>query len=130
MGDDVESRITSLERRVAQQEAQNMKTRRLGPKPVWDDPEWIEAGNRLAEQIVGEVTRRKNMTTRCKFKCDLVRDQHVSLSPVYSGSEENKQFFDATPNGLIQLGLYREDVFEPGVDYYVDFTRAGQEQAG
>lgn len=67
------------------------------------------------------------MATRCKFKCDFKRDQYVSLSPVYSGSEENKQFFAATPGGQIQLHVVNEKgmaVFEEGKEYYVDFTPA------
>jgi len=50
-----------------------------------------------------------------------------SLSPVYSGSEENKQFFAATPGGSIMLHVVNEKgmaVFEEGKEYYVDFTPA------
>lgn len=65
--------------------------------------------------------------TRCKFKCDYKRDQHVSFSPVYSGSEENKQFFAATPGGSIQLHVVNEKAFAQfteGKEYYIDFTEA------
>lgn len=52
---------------------------------------------------------------------------HVTLSPVYSGSEENKQFFAATPGGSIQLNVINPSafaVFEHGKEFYVDFTEA------
>lgn len=41
-----------------------------------------------------------------------------------NGSEENKKFFAATPNGAIQLGSILPDAFEVGKSYYVDFTPA------
>jgi hypothetical protein len=43
---------------------------------------------------------------------------------VQDGSEENKQFFEATPSGTVEVGTYVEDVFEVGKMYYVDFTPA------
>lgn len=44
------------------------------------------------------------------------------LSPVMSGSEENKKFYAATPSGSIELGQFGEEVFEPGKTYFVDFS--------
>lgn len=40
------------------------------------------------------------------------------------GSEENKSFFASTPGGNIKLSTIREDHFEPGKSYYLDFTEA------
>ena len=51
----------------------------------------------------------------------------VHLSPVYSGSEENKQFYKSTPGGSISLNVLNEDArkyFEQGKEYYIDFTTA------
>lgn len=66
------------------------------------------------------------MGVRCKFVCNYIDGKNVHLAPVYSGSEENKQFFAATPGG--QIGLYTVnqsalDQFEQGKEYYVDFTK-------
>lgn len=46
------------------------------------------------------------------------------FTPVTGGSEEDMQFFEATPAGEIRLGTFKGDYFEPGLDYYVDFTPA------
>ena len=35
---------------------------RLGPKPPWDDPKWVEDGNRLAEEIVASAERQLKET--------------------------------------------------------------------
>lgn len=51
----------------------------------------------------------------------------VTLSPVTSGSEENKAFYKWTPGGSIQLETVNTEAakqFEPGVEFYVDFTPA------
>ena len=67
------------------------------------------------------------MPVRCKFVCSHLDGNNVYLSPDYTGSEENKEFFAATPGG--QIGLYTVnqsalDQFEQGKEYYVDFTPA------
>jgi hypothetical protein len=41
---------------------------------------------------------------------------------VYGDSDENKKFFASTPTGHIELSQGREDLFQPGKEYYVDFT--------
>lgn len=52
----------------------------------------------------------------------------VVLQPVTNGSEENKTFWQYTPSG--KLGMYMNagvaaaDQFEPGQEYYLDFTLA------
>jgi hypothetical protein len=72
---------------------------------------------------------------RAKFTCTTVsKSLHwdgskrflytANLTPVTTGSDENKSFFAATPSGSISLGSFLEDAFEPGKEYYVDFTPA------
>lgn len=74
---------------------------------------------------------------RCKFICQDVRKAfsrgndgekrfvHTArFTPVYSGSEENKRFFSATPSGQLEIGTYLPDCFEPGREYYLDITLA------
>ncbi len=51
----------------------------------------------------------------------------VTLIPVTSGSEENKQFFRWSPNGKITMGVLNPAAWkqlELGKSYYVDFTEA------
>lgn len=80
------------------------------------------------------------MTTRCKFHCQSVRKfvgwghdkvlvHEAEFTAVTSGSEENKQFFAATPTGSLKIGTYKEDVFQPGKDYYLDIFEADHELA-
>lgn len=54
--------------------------------------------------------------------------QVIRMSPVMSGSEENKEFFKWTPSGRIELSTVNPEAgkaFELGKEYYVDFTAAG-----
>jgi len=51
----------------------------------------------------------------------------ITFNPVYSGSEENKQFFNATPGG--QFAFYTVNAvaaaqFEMGKEYYFDIFAA------
>lgn len=71
--------------------------------------------------------------TRAKFKCNSVTKQegwggakfvyNAKFFVVTGNSDENKQFFASTPTGTIEIGTVREDFFEPGEEYYVDFTK-------
>jgi len=69
---------------------------------------------------------------RAKFICDKVsktryENHEVVLTPVTSGSEENKDFFKWTPGGQITLSVVNDKAvqqFVPGKEYYVDFTLA------
>lgn len=72
---------------------------------------------------------------RAKFTCQSVQkskhwdgtDKYLYtaiLTPVVSGSDENKSFFSSTPTGRIELGSFSENHFEPGKSYYIDFTPA------
>jgi predicted ATP-grasp superfamily ATP-dependent carboligase len=49
----------------------------------------------------------------------------VVLQAVINGSEENKQFYAATPSGEIKMSMVRADTaaqFPIGAEVYVDFT--------
>jgi hypothetical protein len=65
-----------------------------------------------------EVAKRKNWDPAHPFV------SAAKFTAVTSGSEENKSFFASTPSGTIELATVAPDVFEPGKDYYVDFTEA------
>lgn len=71
------------------------------------------------------------MSVRAKFKCTSIThgedSSSVVLSPVTNGSEENKTFYKWTPGGSIGLNILSKETaenFEPGKEYYVDFTLA------
>jgi hypothetical protein len=76
------------------------------------------------------------MSVRAKMKCDSKEQEAyememlggtVRLSPVTSGSEENKQFYRYTPGGQLVLSTINQaafDQFEIGQEYYVDVTPA------
>lgn len=75
------------------------------------------------------------MSVRAKFKLDSYETslqgveecRSLKLSAVYSGSEENKEFFKFTPYGRIELGTVNKgawEKFELGKEYFVDFTPA------
>lgn len=82
--------------------------------------------------------------TRCKFRCESVtkvehhtRDElgkvtkekflyRAKFSVVYGDSPENKAFFDATPSGTLEIGVYTEDKFVPGREYYLDIIPCDQ----
>lgn len=72
------------------------------------------------------------MSTKIKAKFNVQTITHhgngggkeIVLKPVINGSEENKEFFAATPNGEIKMHLKTENFpFEMG-EYYVEFTKA------
>ncbi len=78
------------------------------------------------------------MTVRAKFKVQSITTSArwngpgtmgtVKLTPVTSGSDENKKFYEATPSGEITLGTINEEAlaqFPIGAEVYVDFTPAG-----
>jgi hypothetical protein len=72
---------------------------------------------------------------RCKFACGYKDEANkaVHLSPVYTGSEENKQFFMATPSGSLSLSTLQPEAFaafEPGQEYYIDIKRATESALG
>lgn len=72
-------------------------------------------------------------TIRSKFKCtgEFRTEYHArkySFAPVYSNrpDSENKAFWDASPQGTIELTITNEAAwtFVPGQEYYVDFSEA------
>lgn len=53
--------------------------------------------------------------------------QEITMNAVYSQdpNHENKQFWDATPNGTITMTISKNGgLFEVGKEYFVDFTLA------
>ena len=71
------------------------------------------------------------MSVRAKFVVETVEDwnegKSIKLHAVYDGSPENKEFFQYTPAGYIQLStvnLAAAKQFEVGKHLYVDFTEA------
>jgi hypothetical protein len=78
-------------------------------------------------------------TVRAKFKCDSVEKRvnwnktqahpflyTVKMSPVVGQEKdtENSKFWEATPAGILHMESILPDAFEPGKEYYVDFTPA------
>lgn len=69
---------------------------------------------------------------KAKFKVQSVTKyenncESVELYPVTTGSEENKQWSEYTPGGKIQMTITAKGAvgkFEPGKEYYIDFTPA------
>ncbi len=69
---------------------------------------------------------------RAKFVCESKVDTgegctQITLRAVYSGSEENKEFFRYTPSATVQLATVNpkaSEQFEVGQEYYVDFSKA------
>jgi hypothetical protein len=65
-----------------------------------------------------------------KFECQSVtKDKHgltnVKLEPVFSTTGENRKFWDATPNGQIELTIRNSEtaeIFIPGKEYSVTFS--------
>jgi hypothetical protein len=93
-------------------------------------------------------------TVRCKFRCNEVnrsastRSEQVDdgqggkkwenkpitlygvkMTPVYSDKpdSENKKFWEFTPAGSFEMQSITEGMFEPGKEYYIDITPAGEE---
>lgn len=75
---------------------------------------------------------------RAKFTCHSVKKYKgwrgakseflfdYEMSAVTHG-DENESFFAATPSGSLTLGCVDGDLFEPGKDYFLDFTEASGE---
>ena len=59
--------------------------------------------------------------------------QTLGFHPVFDGSEENKKFWEATPNGKITLICVNEEawkLFNLGEEYYIDFIAAAASLEG
>jgi hypothetical protein len=77
------------------------------------------------------VKKGGRMAVRCKMVCNTKQqfgeNSNLVFSPVYSGSDENKSFFAATPGGSFQFYTVNKasaDQFEMGKEYYFDITAA------
>jgi hypothetical protein len=111
---------------------------RLGPRE--DTEEEQRARAEFLSKLIDAATKalqKEHEMTRCKFHCQSVtKTMHrqndgtekllytAEFYAVYDGSEENKQFFAMTPSGTLKLGVYKEDLFLPGKDYYLDLSAA------
>lgn len=74
------------------------------------------------------------MAVRAKVTCESIEGNAVKFRTVYETDEaknadpENVRFTKATPWGEIRLGIDNPAAlgqFQPGSDYYVDFTPCG-----
>lgn len=66
-------------------------------------------------------------SVRAKFRCHLKDATGIYFHPVYTGSDENKEFFDATPGGQLTIHIRNSkaaEYFEQGKEYYLDFKLA------
>lgn len=69
---------------------------------------------------------------RAKFRCTSVTKHEnaaetVCMSPVTSGSDENKEWSKYTPSGELKMTITAEGavgVFQPGKSYRIDITEA------
>jgi hypothetical protein len=77
------------------------------------------------------------MSVRAKFKCHTITEREGlergqarprrQAHPRHSGSDENKQFYAATPGGSVEIACANAEAaaqFVIGREYYVDFTPA------
>lgn len=96
-------------------------------------------GDYIADEvaaILNEEGMEIAMTVRAKFQCigvtkrkgwggaEFVYDAEFQAVTNSSGTDENKSFFAATPAGSIKLSTVRDDLFQVGEYYYVDFAAA------
>ena len=72
----------------------------------------------IAKYLCTSVTKSKHWDGRGRFLFT------AKMSPVMSGSEENKKFFEATPSGSFEIGMFKDDAFEPGKEYFLNITKA------
>ncbi len=68
---------------------------------------------------------------RAKFyveeKTQVSTGYRVKMLAVYAGTEENDKYFEATPYGSLEIGIFNEEAakhFEVGKYYYLDFVHA------
>lgn len=103
--------------------------RRYGPHPPADDAEIKRRTDEFVNAVKSELERRKTMATRCKVVCSFKDEENknVHFHPVYTGSDENKQFFASTPGGVMSFNILNDVAFgqfEQGKEYYVDISAA------
>ena len=76
-------------------------------------------------------------TVRCKFVCYERAERYDSynrmtvysyrFNAVISGSEENQQFWRWTPGGQLTVDAVKQNLFEPGKEYYLDLSPSVEE---
>lgn len=71
------------------------------------------------------------MSVRAKFRVDEITHRvgqtTIRMSPVTGGSSENESFWKYTPSGSIELQCLNDAAtkqFEPGKEFFIDFTPA------
>ena len=72
------------------------------------------------------------MTVRCKFVVESVTKTRygsaiIKMTPVTTGSEENKKFWEYTPCGSFEISTTNTSAveqFEIGKEYYFDISKA------
>lgn len=83
----------------------------------------------------------ENKTVRAKFLCTRVTKDMGGASSgpvsftyhfnaVTHSSKENESFWKWTPSGTIDLTAIKDELFEVGREYYLDFTMAPAEVLG
>ena len=77
-----------------------------------------------------------NQKITCKFTCVSVHKRinynqsnskylyEYEFQVVHADSEEHKKYFASTPSGTLKIGAIKDDLFEPGLNYYLDIFQA------
>lgn len=79
---------------------------------------------------MGEVSAKFTCTSVKKYRGWSGTPEFLyeyEFQAVTGNSEENKSFFASTPTGSLKMSAVRDDLFDPGQDYYLDFTPAIKE---
>ncbi len=81
-----------------------------------------------------KTKRNKSMAVRAKFFVKGINHLHstetcveISMSPVYSGNEDNTEWSKFTPSGELKMLITNENAveqFELGGEYYLDISAA------
>jgi hypothetical protein len=95
---------------------------------------------KIGINIYSMFDQEGDMATRCKFRCVSITKRESTVwtgnnskkgfvydakfQTVVGNTEENAKFFASTPGGEITVSSVREDQFQPGLEYYVDFSEA------
>lgn len=77
------------------------------------------------------------MSVRLKFRCEQVDRSgplgpSITLTPLFISSEDGQAFFAGPPRGKVQLEGLTADagkLFEPGQEYFIDFSPAAASAA-